>query len=177
MAYGQAENPALSIPTHLDAVEYPVWRAAGEGGRGQWRGRGRHQRPQVPAALALRVQGRGDARHLAEAARRIANKGLRDDDGVVGTGATSAGTWWRMPRRATAAILSAAREGTRRVKRSAGAGGFCQRSRPYAPGDDRRVVLRRAAGGPVRNPPPPWCPRRGRRRRCGSTSAPRWTAR
>lgn len=82
MAYGQAEDPALSIPTHLDAVDYPVWReqlvkAAADNG--------------APMDLInvfkslprTRYESREDVmRDLAEAARRFASGGLRDDDGV-----------------------------------------------------------------------------------------------
>jgi hypothetical protein len=82
MAYGQAEDPALSIPTHLDAVDYPVWRdqlvkAAADNG--------------APIDLInvfkslprTRYESREDVmRDLAEAARRFASGGLRDDDGV-----------------------------------------------------------------------------------------------
>jgi hypothetical protein len=82
MAYGQAEDPALSIPTHLDAVDYPVWReqlvkAAADNG--------------APVDLInvfkslprTRYESREEVmRDLAEAARRFASGGLRDDDGV-----------------------------------------------------------------------------------------------
>jgi hypothetical protein len=82
MAYGQAEDPALSIPTHLDAVDYPVWReqlvkAAADNG--------------APIDLInvfkslprTRYETKEDVmRDLAEAARRFASGGLRDDDGV-----------------------------------------------------------------------------------------------
>jgi hypothetical protein len=82
MAYGQAENPALSIPTHLDAVDYPVWRdqlvkAAADNG--------------APIDLInvfkslprTRYESKEDVmRDLAEAARRFASGGLKDDDGV-----------------------------------------------------------------------------------------------
>jgi hypothetical protein len=82
MAYGQAEDPALSIPTHLDAVDYPVWReqlvkAAADNG--------------APIDLInvfkslprTRYESKEDVmRDLAEAARRFASGGLRDDDGV-----------------------------------------------------------------------------------------------
>ena len=82
MAYGVAEDPALSVSTHLDAVDYPVWReqlvkAAEDGGasidlinvfkslpRSQY-----ESREQV-------------MRDLSEAARRFASGGLRDDDGA-----------------------------------------------------------------------------------------------
>lgn len=83
MAYGQAEDPALSIPTHLDAVDYPVWReqlvkAAADNG--------------APLDLinVLKSLPRSQyeskeevMRDLAEAARRFASGNLPDDDGVV----------------------------------------------------------------------------------------------
>ena len=82
MAYGQAEDPALSVSTHLDAVDYPVWReqlvkAAADNG--------------APIDLInvfkslprTKYETREDVmRDLAEAARRFATGGLRDDDGV-----------------------------------------------------------------------------------------------
>ncbi len=83
MAYGQAEDPALSIPTHLDAVEYPVWReqlvrAAEDNGA------------PIDVINVLKFLPRSQyeskeqvLRDLAEAARRFASGGLRDDDGVV----------------------------------------------------------------------------------------------
>jgi hypothetical protein len=82
MAYGQAEDPALSIPTHLDAVDYPVWReqlvkASADGGA------------PVDVINVLKCLPRSQyeskeqvMRDLAEAARRFATGGLRDDDGV-----------------------------------------------------------------------------------------------
>lgn len=82
MAYGQAENPALSIPTHLDAVEYPVWReqivrAAEDNGA------------DVDVINVLRFLPRSRyeskeevMRDLAEAARRFAMGGFPGDDGV-----------------------------------------------------------------------------------------------
>lgn len=83
MAYGQAENPALSIPTHLDAVEYPVWReqlvrAAEDNGADA----------DVINVLKFLPRSQYESkeqvmRDLAEAARRFASGGLRDDDGVV----------------------------------------------------------------------------------------------
>ncbi|KFE63908.1 DUF2795 domain-containing protein [Hyalangium minutum] len=82
MAYGQAENPALSIPTHLDAVDYPVWReqlvrAAEDNGADV----------NVINVLKFLPRTRYESkvevmRDLAEAARRFAMGGLRDDDGV-----------------------------------------------------------------------------------------------
>lgn len=83
MAYGQAENPARSIPTHLDAVEYPVWReqlvrAAEDNGADV----------DVINVLKFLPRTRYESkeqvmRDLAEAARRFASGGLPDDDGVV----------------------------------------------------------------------------------------------
>jgi hypothetical protein len=83
MAYGQAEDPALSIPTHLDAVEYPVWReqlvkAAEDNGADV----------DVINVLKFLPRSRYESkeevmRDLAEAARRFATGGLPDDDGVV----------------------------------------------------------------------------------------------
>jgi len=83
MAYGQAEDPALSIPTHLDAVEYPVWReqlvrAAEDGGApadviNVFKSLPRSQYESKEQVM----------RDLAEAARRFASGGHSDDDGVV----------------------------------------------------------------------------------------------
>lgn len=83
MAYGQTENPALSIPTHLDAVEYPVWRdqlvrAAEDNGADV----------DVINVLKFLPRSRYESkeevmRDLAEAARRFAMGGLPDDDGAV----------------------------------------------------------------------------------------------
>jgi hypothetical protein len=83
MAYGQAENPALSIPTHLDAVEYPVWReqlvkAAEDNGADV----------DIINVLKFLPRSRYESkeevmRDLAEAARRFATGGLPDDDGAV----------------------------------------------------------------------------------------------
>lgn len=82
MAYGQAEDPALSIPTHLDAVDYPVWReqlvrAAEDNGAG------------VDIINVLKVLPRSRyeskqevMRDLAEAARRFAMGGFPEKDGV-----------------------------------------------------------------------------------------------
>lgn len=82
MAYGQAENPALSITTHLDAVEYPVWReqlvrTAEDNGADV----------NVINVLKFLPRTRYESkievmRDLAEAARRFAMGGLPDDDGV-----------------------------------------------------------------------------------------------
>jgi hypothetical protein len=82
MAYGQAEDPALSIPTHLDAVDYPVWReqlvkAAADNGA-----------PMdiinvLKSLPRSRYESKEDVmRDLAEAARRFGSGGLPDDDGV-----------------------------------------------------------------------------------------------
>jgi hypothetical protein len=82
MAYGVAEDPALSIPTHLDAVDYPVWReqlvkAAADNG--------------APLDLInvfkslprTRYESREEVmRDLAEAARRFAMGGRTADDDV-----------------------------------------------------------------------------------------------
>ncbi|WP_224250043.1 DUF2795 domain-containing protein [Hyalangium gracile] len=82
MAYGQAENPALSIPTHLDAVDYPVWReqlvrAAEDNGADV----------DVINVLKFLPRSRYESkeevmRDLAEAARRFASGGFPGDDGV-----------------------------------------------------------------------------------------------
>ncbi|SEK41914.1 MULTISPECIES: DUF2795 domain-containing protein [Stigmatella] len=83
MAYGQAENPALSIPTHLDAVEYPVWReqlakAAADNGAS------------IDVINVLKCLPRSQyeskeqvQRDLAEAARRFATGNHDEDDGVA----------------------------------------------------------------------------------------------
>jgi hypothetical protein len=83
MAYGQAEDPARSIPTHLDAVDYPVWReqlvkAAEDNGADV----------DIINVLKFLPRSRYESREevmrdLAEAARRFATGGLPDDDGVV----------------------------------------------------------------------------------------------
>jgi len=82
MAFGFAENPALSITPHLDSVDYPATReqivaAAADSGAF------------VDIINVLKslpreeYQSREEAmRDLAEAARRFASGGLRDDDGV-----------------------------------------------------------------------------------------------
>ncbi|MBJ6765352.1 DUF2795 domain-containing protein [Corallococcus sp. M34] len=82
MAFGQAEDPGLSISAQLDAVEYPAQReemvqAAEDNGA------------PVDIINVLKslpreeYASREDAmRDLAEAARRFASGGLRDDDGV-----------------------------------------------------------------------------------------------
>ncbi len=82
MAYGFAEDPALSITPHLDAVDYPVEReqlvaAAADSGAP----------PDVINLfknLPSQEYSSREAvmRDLAEAARRSAQGGLRDDDGV-----------------------------------------------------------------------------------------------
>ena len=82
MAFGFADNPALSITPHLDSVDYPATReqlvsAAADNGA------------YVDIINLLKAlpqeeyQSREEVmRDLAEAARRFANGGLRDDDGV-----------------------------------------------------------------------------------------------
>jgi hypothetical protein len=83
MAYGQAEDPALSIPTHLDAVDYPVWReqlvkAAADNGAPMDLINVFKSLPRTKYESKEEVM-----RDLAEAARRFASGGLRDeDDGV-----------------------------------------------------------------------------------------------
>ncbi|AEI65426.1 DUF2795 domain-containing protein [Corallococcus macrosporus] len=82
MAYGFAEDPALSITPHLDAVDYPVEReqlvaAAADAGAppdiiNLFKCLPRSEYPNREA-----VQ-----RDLSEAARRSAQGGLKDDDGV-----------------------------------------------------------------------------------------------
>jgi hypothetical protein len=82
MAYGLAEDPSRSIPTHLDAVEYPVWReqlvkAAADN----------DAPPDIINVLKFLPRTRYESkeevmRDLSEAARRFASGGLRDDDGV-----------------------------------------------------------------------------------------------
>ena len=81
MAYGLAEDPALSITPHLDAVDYPVWRdqlvrSAEDGGAS------------VDIINLFRCLPRGKyetrlevMRDLAEAARRFAMGNRNDDDG------------------------------------------------------------------------------------------------
>lgn len=83
MAYGVAEDPALSIPTHLDAVDYPVWReqlvrAAADNGASA-------DIINVLKSLPRsQYESKEDVmRDLAEAARRFASGGLRDDDGAI----------------------------------------------------------------------------------------------
>jgi hypothetical protein len=83
MAYGQAEDPALSIPTHLDAVEYPVWReqlvkAAEDNGASMDVINVLKSLPRSQYESKQQVM-----RDLAEAARRFARGGLQDDDGAV----------------------------------------------------------------------------------------------
>jgi hypothetical protein len=82
MAYGVAEDPALSVSTHLDAVDYPVWReqlvrAAEDGGAS----------PDLINVFKSLPRSQYESREmvmrdLAEAARRFANGGLRDEDGA-----------------------------------------------------------------------------------------------
>lgn len=82
MAFGMAEDLAFSITPHLESVEYPAVRediveAAADGGA-----------PvdiiNVLKCLPLQEYRSRDAvlRDLAEAARRFAMGGLKDDDGV-----------------------------------------------------------------------------------------------
>ncbi|MDY7228955.1 DUF2795 domain-containing protein [Hyalangium rubrum] len=83
MAYGQAEDPALSIPTHLDSVDYPVWReqlvkAAADNGAPTDLINVFKSLPRTKYESKEEVM-----RDLAEAARRFASGGLRDDDGAV----------------------------------------------------------------------------------------------
>ncbi len=82
MAFGQGENPASSITPHLDSVDYPALRehlveAAEDNGADV-------DIINVFKALPREeYQSREEVmRDLAEAARRFANGGLRDDDGV-----------------------------------------------------------------------------------------------
>jgi hypothetical protein len=82
MAFGQGENPARSITPHLDSVDYPSTReqlveAAEDNGAG------------VDIINVFKALPREEylsredvMRDLSEAARRFANGGLRDDDGV-----------------------------------------------------------------------------------------------
>ncbi|ATB27458.1 DUF2795 domain-containing protein [Melittangium boletus] len=82
MAFGQAEDPALSITPHLEAVEYPTTRellveAAEDSGApvdiiNVFKSLPQEQYPSRRDVM----------RDLAEAARRFASGGLRDDDGV-----------------------------------------------------------------------------------------------
>ena len=82
MAFGIAEDPALSITPHLDAVEYPVTReqlameAADSGAYVDIINLFKSL-PQEEYQSREHVM-----RDLAEAARRFANGGLKDDDGV-----------------------------------------------------------------------------------------------
>ncbi|GHG93492.1 DUF2795 domain-containing protein [Comamonas sp. JC664] len=82
MAYGLAEDPALSITPHLDAVEYPVEReqlvmAAADAGAPPDVINLFKCLPRPEYATREAVM-----RDLAEAARRSALGGLKDDDGV-----------------------------------------------------------------------------------------------
>lgn len=82
MAFGFAENPSLSITPHLDSVDYPATReqivtAAADNGAYMDIINVLKSLPQEE------YQSREDVmRDLAEAARRFATGGLRDDDGV-----------------------------------------------------------------------------------------------
>jgi hypothetical protein len=82
MAYGKAEDPALSITPHLDAVEYPTTReelveAAEDGGASVDIINVFKSLPQTDYMLREHV-----LRDLAEAGRRFGMNGLKDDDGV-----------------------------------------------------------------------------------------------
>jgi len=82
MAFGQAEDPALSITPHLEAVEYPTTRellveAAEDSGAPVDIINVFKSLPQEEYPSRRDVM-----RDLAEAARRFASGGLRDDDGV-----------------------------------------------------------------------------------------------
>ena len=82
MAFGLAEDPALSPSSHLDSVDYPVWReqlvkAAADSGA------------PVEVINLFKSLPRGQyesredvMRDFSEAARRMAMGGLRDDDGA-----------------------------------------------------------------------------------------------
>lgn len=83
MAYGVAENPANSITSHLESVDYPATReqlslAAAENGA------------PIDIINVLKSLPRDEyesiehvMRDLAEAARRFATGMLKDDDGVA----------------------------------------------------------------------------------------------
>ena len=83
MAYGLAEDPALSPASHLDSVDYPVWReqlvkAAADNGAPV----------DVINLFKSLPRGQYDSREdvmrdFAEAARRFATGGLRDEDDAV----------------------------------------------------------------------------------------------
>src|SRR6218665_4170264 len=82
MAFGQAEDPALSITPHLEAVEYPTTRellveAAEDSGAPVDIINVFKSLPQEEYPSRRDVM-----RDLAEAARRFASGGLRDDDRV-----------------------------------------------------------------------------------------------
>jgi hypothetical protein len=82
MAFGQGENPANSIPPHLDSVDYPTTReqlveAAEDNGAGVDIINVFKALPREEYVSREQVR-----RDLAEAARRFATGGLRDDDGV-----------------------------------------------------------------------------------------------
>ena len=82
MAYGVAEDPGLSISTHLDSVDYPVWReqlvrAAEDNGAST----------DVINVLKSLPRSQYESREavmrdLAEAARRFAMGGRTADDDV-----------------------------------------------------------------------------------------------
>ncbi|CAM3850586.1 DUF2795 domain-containing protein [Corallococcus sp. ZKHCc1 1396] len=82
MAYGQAEDPARSITPHLDSVDYPATRedlveAAEDSGAPVDIINVFKSLPQKEYMLREHV-----LRDLAEAERRFAMGGLKDDDGV-----------------------------------------------------------------------------------------------
>ncbi|MFP2904538.1 DUF2795 domain-containing protein [Pyxidicoccus sp. 3LFB2] len=82
MAYGLAEDPGLSIPAHLDSVDYPaereqIVRAAEDNGAPVDIINVLKSLPQSEYASREHVM-----RDLAEAARRFGAPWLKDDDGV-----------------------------------------------------------------------------------------------
>jgi hypothetical protein len=82
MAYGLAEDPGLSITSHLDSVDYPaereqIVRAAEDNGAPVDIINVLKSLPQTEYASREHVM-----RDLAEAARRFGSPWLKDDDGV-----------------------------------------------------------------------------------------------
>lgn len=82
MAYGLAEDPGLSIPAHLDSVDYPaereqIVRAAMDNGAPTDIINVLKSLPRTEYASREDVM-----RDLAEAARRFGAPWLKDDDGV-----------------------------------------------------------------------------------------------
>jgi hypothetical protein len=82
MAYGLAEDPGLSIPAHLDSVDYPaereqIVRAAMDNGAPMDIINVLKSLPREEYASREDVM-----RDLAEAARRFGMPWLKDDDGV-----------------------------------------------------------------------------------------------